>query len=86
MSVAVEPIPLTTRIVTLASRPRGRPVPADFALEDQPLGELGPGQLLVRNVYMSVDPRCQRDGFGRHGHLLQPSLRTIYRACPARKQ
>ena len=54
--MAVEPIPLTTRIVTLASRPRGRPVPADFALEDQPLGELGPGQLLVRNVYMSVDP------------------------------
>jgi NADPH-dependent curcumin reductase CurA len=56
VSVAVEPIPLTTRIVTLASRPRGRPVPADFALDDQPLGELGPGQLLVRNVYMSVDP------------------------------
>ena len=54
--MAVEPIPLTTRIVTLAARPRGRPTPADFALEDQPLGELGPGQLLVRNVYMSVDP------------------------------
>ncbi len=54
--MAVEPIPLTTRFVTLASRPDGRPTPADFALEEQPTGELRPGQLLVRNAYMSVDP------------------------------
>ena len=54
--MAVEPIPLTTRIVTLASRPHRRPTPANFALEEQPVGELGPGQLLVRNAYMSVDP------------------------------
>jgi len=52
----VEPTPLTTRIVTLAARPRGRPTPADFALEERPAGVPGPGQLLVRNVYMSVDP------------------------------
>jgi NADPH-dependent curcumin reductase CurA len=56
VSVAVEPIPLTTRIVTLASRPDRRPTPANFTLEEQPVGELGPGQLLVRNAYMSVDP------------------------------
>jgi len=54
--VAVEPIPVTTRIVTLASRPDRRPTPANFGLEEQPVGELGPGQLLVRNAYMSVDP------------------------------
>lgn len=54
--MAVEPIPLTTRFVSLASRPDGRPTPADFALEEQPTGELRPGQLLVRNAYMSVDP------------------------------
>jgi NADPH-dependent curcumin reductase CurA len=54
--VTVESIPVTTRVVTLAARPQGRPVPADFGLEEQPLGELGAGQLLVRNVYMSVDP------------------------------
>lgn len=56
MPVAVEPIPRTTRIVTLASRPDGRPVPANFAVDEQPVGEPGPGQVLVRNVYMSVDP------------------------------
>lgn len=54
--MAVEPIPLTTRIVTLASRPQGRPTPANFGLEERPVGELGPGQVLVRNAYMSVDP------------------------------
>jgi NADPH-dependent curcumin reductase CurA len=54
--VAVEPIPRTTRIVTLAARPRGRPTPADFGLEEWAAGEPGPGQLLVRNTYMSVDP------------------------------
>ena len=54
--MAIEPTPLTTRIVTLASLPDGRPTPANFALEEQPTGELGPGQLLVRNAYMSVDP------------------------------
>lgn len=51
-----EPLPRTTRIVTLAARPDGRPTPADFALAEQPVGEPGPGQLLVRNTYMSVDP------------------------------
>ena len=54
--VPVEPIPRTTRIVTLASRPDGRPTPANFGLAEQPVAEPGPGQLLVRNVYMSVDP------------------------------
>jgi len=54
--VPAEPIPLTTRIVTLASRPDGRPTPANFGLAEAPVGEPGPGQLVVRNAYMSVDP------------------------------
>ncbi|MPQ96533.1 zinc-binding dehydrogenase [Modestobacter sp. I12A-02628] len=48
--------PTTTRVVTLARRPAGAPQPADFALEERALPELGPGQLLVRNAWMSVDP------------------------------
>lgn len=54
--MAIEPIPTATRIVTLASRPHGRPVPENFRMEEFPLAELADGQLLVRNVYMSVDP------------------------------
>jgi NADPH-dependent curcumin reductase CurA len=49
-------IPSTTRIVTLASRPQGRPTPHNFALVEQPLDLLSEGELLVRNHYMSVDP------------------------------
>ena len=49
-------MPTTTRVVTLASRPEGEPTPANFAIAEQPLPALAAGQLLVRNVYMSVDP------------------------------
>ncbi|MDX3694508.1 NADP-dependent oxidoreductase [Streptomyces europaeiscabiei] len=48
--------PRTTRVVCLVRRPDGEPVPADFAVEERPLPALGAGQLLVRNLYMSVDP------------------------------
>ncbi|MFF9035506.1 NADP-dependent oxidoreductase [Streptomyces sp. NPDC014892] len=48
--------PRTTRVVCLVRRPDGEPVPGDFAVEERPLPPLGAGQLLVRNLYMSVDP------------------------------
>jgi NADPH-dependent curcumin reductase CurA len=54
--VTAETVPMTTRVVTLASRPDGRPTPANFSLAEAPVGRIGPGQLLVRNAYMSVDP------------------------------
>ncbi|GAB2485450.1 NADP-dependent oxidoreductase [Jatrophihabitans fulvus] len=49
-------IPSTTRVVTLASRPVGRPTAENFRLDEQPLPELGDNQVLVENLYMSVDP------------------------------
>ncbi|MDX3130111.1 NADP-dependent oxidoreductase [Streptomyces europaeiscabiei] len=48
--------PRTTRVVCLVRRPDGEPAPGDFAVEERPLPPLGEGQLLVRNLYMSVDP------------------------------
>lgn len=56
MHVTVMPIPTTTQVVTLVSRPDGRPTPANFRLDEQPLPELAAGQVLVQNLYMSVDP------------------------------
>jgi NADPH-dependent curcumin reductase CurA len=44
------------REVHLASRPTGWPVPADFRLAEVPVPPLEPGQVLVRNQVMSVDP------------------------------
>ncbi|CAM5643921.1 NADP-dependent oxidoreductase OS=Streptomyces alboniger OX=132473 GN=CP975_10800 PE=4 SV=1 [Streptomyces alboniger] len=48
--------PRTTRVVCLVRRPEGEPAPGDFAVEERPLPPLHEGQLLVRNLYMSVDP------------------------------
>ena len=44
------------RRVTLASRPVGFPTEDDFAVDEVDVGEPGPGQVLVRNLWLSVDP------------------------------
>jgi NADPH-dependent curcumin reductase CurA len=51
-------IPTTTRLVTLKERPEpgGDPTPDLFAVEERPIPELTDGQLLVKNIAMSVDP------------------------------
>ncbi|MEU3572663.1 NADP-dependent oxidoreductase [Kitasatospora sp. NPDC036755] len=48
--------PATAREWHLAARPQGWPVPADFALVEAPVRTPGPGEILVRNAYLSVDP------------------------------
>ena len=45
-----------SREIRLARRPEGLPRPQDFALGEREVPEPGPGQVLVRNIYMSVDP------------------------------
>ena len=47
---------MKSREVRLARRPHGEPVPEDFDLVEVELPEPGEGRLLVRNVFMSVDP------------------------------
>jgi len=48
--------PTTAREWHLAARPEGRPKPEDFALVTAPVRQPGPGEILVRNEYLSVDP------------------------------
>jgi NADPH-dependent curcumin reductase CurA len=45
-----------TREVVLAARPQGAPQEADFALREVGEREPGDGEVLVRNVFVSVDP------------------------------
>ncbi|MCW2993197.1 MAG: NADP-dependent oxidoreductase [Conexibacter sp.] len=45
-----------SREIRLAARPHGEPQPSDFELVDVELPDPGPGEVLVRNSYMSVDP------------------------------
>jgi NADPH-dependent curcumin reductase CurA len=45
-----------SREIHLAARPVGEPKPADFELAEVELPDPGPGEILVRNTWMSVDP------------------------------
>jgi NADPH-dependent curcumin reductase CurA len=45
-----------SREIRLARRPEGMPRPTDFELAETEISGPGEGQVLVRNIYMSVDP------------------------------
>ncbi|MBJ7522188.1 MAG: NADP-dependent oxidoreductase [Solirubrobacteraceae bacterium] len=45
-----------SREIQLASRPVGEPTPENFRLAEVDLPDPGPGEVLVRNTFMSVDP------------------------------
>lgn len=47
--------PVNRRVV-LAARPVGAPKVADFALVEAPVPEPGPGQVLLRTLWLSLDP------------------------------
>jgi NADPH-dependent curcumin reductase len=44
------------RRIVLAARPHGRPTVENFRLEEAPVPEPGPGQVLCRTIYLSLDP------------------------------
>jgi NADPH-dependent curcumin reductase CurA len=46
----------TARRVVLASRPVGEPKPENFRLEEFPVSKPGPGEVLLRTVWLSLDP------------------------------
>jgi NADPH-dependent curcumin reductase CurA len=48
--------PISSREIRLASRPAGRPTAENFSLAQVPVGPPDEGQVLVRNLFMSVDP------------------------------
>jgi NADPH-dependent curcumin reductase CurA len=49
-------IPTTHHHVVLAKRPAGEPSETDFKLEEVTTPQPGPGQVLVRVLYLSLDP------------------------------
>src|SRR4051794_35480725 len=44
------------RQILLASRPTGEPTPDNFRLAEAEVPVPGPGQMLLRTVYLSLDP------------------------------
>jgi len=47
---------LTNTRIVLASRPSGAPVAANFRVEQVPVPAPGPGEVLLRNRFLSLDP------------------------------
>jgi len=47
---------LTNRQIKLAARPVGMVKPSDFALATEPVAQPGPGEVLVKVQYISLDP------------------------------
>ena len=46
----------TARRIVLASRPVGEPKASDFRLEEMPVPQAGPGEVLLRTRWLSLDP------------------------------
>lgn len=46
----------TNKRILLASRPDGWVTPDNFELDEQPIGEPAAGEVLCRNLFLSVDP------------------------------
>src|SRR5207253_3303399 len=49
-------MPQSARRVVLASRPVGEPKPSDFRIEEYALPTPGSGQVLLRTIWLSLDP------------------------------
>ncbi|MDR9778093.1 NADP-dependent oxidoreductase, partial [Rhizobium hidalgonense] len=47
---------LKNQRIVLASRPVGEPKHSDFRIEDSDIPELKDGEVLLKTVYLSLDP------------------------------
>lgn len=61
------------RRIVLASRPHGLPTPNNFRLEEVPVSEPAEGQVLLRTLYLSLDP-YMRNVMDEVGPVYAPSV------------
>ncbi len=60
---------ISKRQILLASRPRGEPTLDNFKLVETEAPEPGPGQMLLRIIYLLCESGGSRGGHGRTRHL-----------------
>jgi NADPH-dependent curcumin reductase CurA len=69
---------VTNHQIRLAARPSGIPKPSDWELTEAPVPEPAPGELVVANEYLSVDPIMRRwaaaDGPVQVGDVMEASV------------
>jgi len=71
------------RQVILVARPTGIAQAADFAIRPGPINQPGPGQILVRNHYLSVEP-AMRGWIADSGSYAAPvAIGSVMRALAA---
>ena len=72
----------SNRRVVLARIPTGTPEPEDFALVDEPRRTPGAGELLLRTIWLSMDPyqRNWMAGARSYGTAAAPGATVIGRA------
>ena len=58
-----------SREIVLAARPEGEPKESDFELRESPVPSPGDGEVLVRNVFVSVDPYMRPRMTGVHTYV-----------------
>jgi NADPH-dependent curcumin reductase CurA len=63
----------------LARRPRGMVQPSDFAWSEEPVPSVGEGQILVRNLFLSMDP-TQRGWMARDTYLPAIAIGDVIRS------
>jgi NADPH-dependent curcumin reductase len=61
------------RRIVLAARPRGLPTAQDFRLEESPVPTPGEGQVLLRTLFLSLDP-YMREVMNEIGPVYAPSV------------
>lgn len=64
---------LINRRILLASRPQGLPAPENFRIETRPLPALAEGEVLLRTLYLSLDP-YMRNVMNEDGPIYAPSI------------
>jgi NADPH-dependent curcumin reductase CurA len=58
-----------SREIRLKNRPEGLPREPDFELAEVELPEIGEGEILVQNIYMSVDPYMRGRMYDRKSYV-----------------
>ena len=72
-----------SREIRLKNRPEGLPRETDFELAEVELSEIGEGEVLVQNIYMSVDPYMRGRMYDRKSYVTAFSNRQTagWRLC-----
>jgi len=74
MSPGSRPVPSVNKQIILAARPAGLPKESDFRLVESQLPHAGAGEVLIRSLYLSVDPyvRGRLSGQASYSKSVQP--------------